>query len=259
MVEEVTLENIDKYIEEKSSLFVPPSMKDAKETLLEIVYSNERGVYIIYGEQDIGKSRLINSIKEEIENDIFIISKPYQTERETLDELYRQLRGKQFAESVKLYEVKIRVNDAFKKVSHTIIIDNTSEFSKNVLIELLRFAIEAVDLKVLFVFSNNWRDLELDVTPKFEIKLHKMVEKDIGNYLDFLFLDTEFESELKEFKKHIHFIFETSKGNFTSMMALISGVFEIIGFAKKEELEKHQKVNECLIVMSAFHKELIDG
>lgn len=87
-------ETIPKLIEQSTQTFRAKSLKKTRETLIEIIYSNERGIYIIDGENGSGKTIMVESILNEIKNDIYLIKVPPIDLRELLDEIYFMLRGK---------------------------------------------------------------------------------------------------------------------------------------------------------------------
>ncbi len=114
---------VGEYLKKQANFFQSSSITRTKEEIMEIIYSNDRGIYILYGDKGIGKSRLIREITEQIQDDIYLFSAPPSSEREFFEQVYLKLRNRKFAQNVKIDEVRIRVNDAFKKIAHTIIVD----------------------------------------------------------------------------------------------------------------------------------------
>jgi adenosyl cobinamide kinase/adenosyl cobinamide phosphate guanylyltransferase len=253
-------ENIEIFLREQIEFLSPKSRDETKDTISEIIYSNDRGIYYIYGEKGVGKSRFIGEIIKEVKDDIFYISTAPKDEREFLEEIYMQLRGKRFSQNVKIDEVRIRVNDAFKKINHTIIIDNVAD--ENVpLLKEIENSIKLLDgLKMVLILDKNLTEqssINLEIKGKIEIK--KISKDEVSEFIKLAFQDNGFEKERVALLKSIDFINETTDGNFNKFIDLISNAFKIVSFSNKEGIDKFQDLNECILIMSAFDKELING
>jgi hypothetical protein len=242
---------------EKIDFFTAESISDTKDLISDVIYSNDRGVYIISGEKGVGKSRLIKQIVDEVKEDIFLITQPPRLEREFLEESYLQLRQKHFSKSVKIDEMRIRVNDAFKKINHTIIIDNIGE-SLTPLIDDIGKSIDMIkDLKIVMVIDKTFSD-ENDLNRTFIFKTQEHIEvpqiskQDLGEFLKGL-------ENGNIYFRSLDFIFDATAGNFQKVQDLIKTALEIVEFGTKENLDKFKILNECMLIMSAFENELING
>lgn len=261
----VNFQNIRTFLEENSEYFQAKSMSDIRDMISELIYSNDRGIYLLSGDKGIGKSRLIKSIINEIDNDIFIIKDIPEDERTFLEDIYLQLRKKRFSSSVKIEEMRIRVNDAFKKVNHTIIIDNINE-ELSPLTDEIEIAISKLeDLKIIILLDKTSKSTkEEENSFQFKIKtfinIKPISQTDFKEYLSNLFKNQDVDTlYTQEFLKNSDFIYKVTNGNFLKMIDLIVSVFDIIDTGNSENIDKFKTINKCIIVMSAFDNELINN
>lgn len=256
-------EKMDSYLENSNNFFHTESINETKENLAETIYSNDRGVYIFSGERGVGKSRLLQEVIEEIKDDIFFLENPPSEEREFLEEVYLQLRGKKFSKNVKIDEVRIRVNDAFKKISHTVIIDNINESNFSIVEDIGKVIDELDGLKILFAIDKDvieeWENLKLNFEFSGKVELNPLSKTEMVNYIKSSFQNEGVDKEIKELLRYSDFIYEASKGNIKKVIDLISTSFKIVAFANREDIDKFKSMNECIIIMSAIDKELLDG
>jgi RNase adaptor protein for sRNA GlmZ degradation len=252
-----TFEDVENYFTEELPFIEAKSRSSLKESILDIIYSNDRGIYYVFGDSGVGKSRLIKSIKDDLKEEIFYLDNSPVNEREFLEEIYMQLRGKKFSQNVKIDEVRIRVNDAFKKINHTIIIDDLEE--KELLNEVVE-SLEFLDgLKMLFIADKNFDDESIKNRFNSKIEINGITKDETFGFLKESMADRSFEKELSEILKSIDFIFETTKGNYGKIIEIISNAYKIVDFANSENIDKFKSLNECVIIMSALDRELVDG
>jgi len=257
------LDKIANYLEKSNSLFYTDTINETKENLAETIYSNNRGIYIFTGERGVGKSRLLHEVIDEIKNDIFFLANPPLKEREFLEEIYMQLRGKKFSQNVKIDEARIRVNDAFKKISHTIIIDNINKDSFSIVEDIENVLDELSGLKILFVMDNDainkLEKLNLDSKLSGKVELEPLSKIELNEYIKSSLQKHNVNKEMEEILKQIDFIYEVTQGNIKKVIDLISTSFSIVALANREGIDKFKSMNECIIIMSAIDRELLDG
>jgi len=238
--------------------FNAESLSETKDIISDLIYSNDRGIFIISGENGVGKSRLIKSIVDEVqEESVFLITEPPRLEKDLLEDIYYKLRNKHFSRNVKINEMKVRVNDAFKKINHTIIIDNIHEELSPLIDEIGRSIHDIRDLKILIVVDKVFatpQDLEqtFNFTARENILIDKLSEDDFKLFI------TEFVN-IKEIEEDINFIYTATNGNIGKLEKMINTSFEIIEVAKKENIIKFNKLDKCILVMSALENEFING
>ncbi len=258
----VNFDNILQVLNQSAQTFQAKSYIKTREKFLEVIYSNDRGVYLFDGEAGSGKSTMIKSIYDSITSDIYLIQTPPINIRELLDEMYFLLRGKRFSQTVKLDEIKIRVNDAFKKINHTVIIDNLRDDNLELIKQFNKISEEFDGLKILFsmdtvLFNNEDPILLFTKGFKDRITLKPLIEDDIVDY--FNVLKEDFSIEFSELIKHSYVVYDITGGRFYKLYRLLLGIFDILKLAHSENIEKYQEISECIIIMSAIDKELIHG
>ncbi len=217
---------VGEFLTKKNSFFHFPSIVEVKEALTEIVYSNDRGIYILYGDKGVGKSRLVQEITKEVNDDIYLFSTPPSSEREFFEDIYMRLRNKKFAQNVKIDEVRIRVNDAFKKIADTNILDILDDISK-------------------------------DVNDIFE--LSTLSQNEIYNFLNNSLRNRNIDDEVDRLLNEINLVYSITHGNIQQVIDIVSTAFEILAVAHNENISKFKNINECIILMSAIDRDLIDG
>ncbi len=256
-----TLQNVKKSFL-NPALFLPNSISDIKDSLAEMFYSNDRGIYIFTGEDGSGKSRIVKDVVAEIKDDIFFLKKPPANEREFLEEIYMQLRNKKFSQNVKLDEVRIRVNDAFKKMSHTIIIDGIDIEQSSIIYELGDVVKELDGLKVIFVTSievaNKLSAQRVEFfDSKSRLEIGGLTEDETEEFLELLL--SESEPEQTALSREYQFVHEVTDGNISKVIKLVDKTFEILILAHQESLDKFKSMNDCIVIMSAIDCEFLDG
>jgi AAA+ superfamily predicted ATPase len=236
----------------KIDFFHAEAWTEIKDKIYDLIYSNDRGFYLIYGNSGVGKSRLIKTITNELDENIFLIEDAPEVEREFYESAYLQLRQKQFSKNVKIDEIRIRVNDAFKKLNHTIIIDNIRDPQSNFLKELATHKEDIKDLKIVIVVSSKNVGDEIDVEFKDFFKVPEIFESDLSIFLN------EFEEYQEILQDYSNFIFQVTSGNFGKLEKLLGTAFDIVETAQKENLEKFKELNECILIMSAIDNEFVE-
>ena len=252
---------VGEFLAKKNSFFHFPSIIEVKEALTEIIYSNDRGIYILYGDKGVGKSRLIQEITKEVKDDIYLFSTPPSSEREFFEEIYMRLRNKKFAQNVKIDEVRIRVNDAFKKIAHTIIIDNLLDKDFGFLQSIVQIRDVINGLKIIFIVDTNIFDslnnISKDVNSILELPI--LSQNDIYNFLDNSLRNRGVDDEVDNLLDEINLIYSITHGNIQKVIDMVSTIFEILAVAHDENISKFKNINECIILMSAIDRDLIDG
>ena len=239
--------------------FNAESLSETKDIISDLIYSNDRGISIISGEKGVGKSRLIKSIVDEVQEDIFLIVEPPRLEKDLLAELYFKLKNKQFSKSVKISEMKIRVNDAFKKINHTIIIDNIHEELSPLIDEIGRSVHDIRDLKILIVVDKVFTTPQ-DLVNTFNFKAQEnILVKELSENDFEQFIKSLDNLDKKLMSENLEFIYTATNGNLGKLEKMINTSLEIVEVANKEKITKFQKLNKCILVMSALENELIYG
>jgi len=258
-------EQIKEFLKKDMNFFDAESMRNTKDLISDLIYSNDRGIFILSGEAGIGKSRVINSIVDEVKEDVFILNSPPTLERNFLEEVYLQLRKKRFSKDVKIDEIRIRVNDAFKKINHTIIIDNIGE-SYTPLIEDIGKSLNSSmkDLKIILVLDKVFKDLlEIKSSCKFKVQdsinVKPISKTDLEIFFQQSFEKFNIQKEVNTILNNFDFIYTITDGNILKFNKFIETVFDILATAEKENIGKFKKLNKCVLVMSALDNELVDG
>ena len=57
----------------KIDFFHAEAWTEIKDKIYDLIYSNDRGFYLIYGNTGVGKSRLIENITNNLDENIFLI------------------------------------------------------------------------------------------------------------------------------------------------------------------------------------------
>jgi hypothetical protein len=236
----------------KIDFFHAEAWTEIKDKIYDLIYSNDRGFYLIYGNTGVGKSRLIENITNNLDENIFLIKNAPEIERDFYESAYLQLRQKQFSKNVKIDEIRIRVNDAFKKLNHTIIIDNIRNTESDFFKELIAHKNDIKDLKIVMIVSSK------SVGDNINVKFQDFLEIPEISKNDLSFFLTEFPEYQNVLLDNLDFLFEVTLGNFGKLEKLLRTAFDIVETAKQENLEKFKELNECILIMSAIDNEFIE-
>jgi len=239
--------------------FNAESFSKTKDIISDLIYSNDRGIFIISGETGVGKSRLIKSIVDEVKEDIFLITEPPLLEKDLLAEIYYKLKNKHFSKNVKISEMKVRVNDAFKKINHTIIIDNIDKELSSLIDELGMSIQDIRDLKILIVIDKIFETpQDIDNTFNFKVQENILVSRFSESDLK-IFVDQLDILDKKVLSENFQLIYTATNGNIGKLEKMINTSLEILEVAKTEKIMKFQKLDKCILIMSALENDLING
>jgi hypothetical protein len=259
-------ENVQSILQDRDLFISTVNIQKAKDELYDFIYSNERGVYLFSGEAGGGKSLIVDRLILTINSDIYLYRDTDSDERAILAGLYRLIKKKSLASNIAINEVKKRVNDAYKKVNHTIIIDNADRLDDKVLESLSTFFKDNRDLKVIFVvdITSSTRDSDffnsiIKTDEKNIVTLENYSEDEIVHYYEQLLKFSFFNSDLKQIKRCKSVITELTGGNLKKMRILIGNLFEIVHYAEESKLKKLSKIDNCTLTMSAIKGGLVDG
>ena len=90
----------------KIDFFHAEAWTEIKDKIYDLIYSNDRGFYSIYGNTGVGKSRLIENITNNLDENIFLIKNAPEIERDFYESADLQLRQKQFSKMLKLMKLE---------------------------------------------------------------------------------------------------------------------------------------------------------
>jgi len=260
-------ETVKTILRDKNQFIMTDNIQKAKDRLYDIIYSNDRGIYLFTGEQGAGKSLIIDRLISTIKDDIYLYRdiENRNNERTILEGLYRLIKKKSLASNIALDEVKNRVNDAYQKVNHTIIIDNADQLEESTLEKVADFFRENSKLKVIFVADiTTSKDSEffnsiIHAEEQNLTVLSNYNNSEIIKYYEQLLKFNFFKNDLKAISKYSELIEELTGGNLKAMRTLLSNLFKVLIASEENSIKRFSKINECVLTMSALEGGLIDG
>lgn len=246
----------NKYFDSISAEVARHKIQDAiKEKIAPLVF--------LIGDPGVGKSYIIRVLKEQISDEqlTVFIDHPFFDKRDLLKLLY-EAKGLQFDKETNFNTLKETLVQEYKDTSHTIFIDEAQLLNEEQL-ELIRIL---SDTKVLqFVLCMHKEEGQAILEKKHFKSRNKVVinygsleANEVYRYIQSSLISHSLsEIALMFSKKDAKVIAEYTKGNFRTIKKFLLVLMELLAYAKKHGLKKHQALNKTLLMMAALDLGLI--
>jgi replication-associated recombination protein RarA len=239
-----------------------PKHEIAKNRLLATLQKdNNTGVSFLRGEIGVGKSFIAEQIKATTKHKIILINGFIESEKELLQIIYKELNSKNLANNMDIIKMRDRVNESLKREIHMLIVDNAHSLSMELLNRLAVLVSNEI-LNLLLVFDDDsgkhiFSNMTLGSYKKNIIKIENLTLTDTENFIRELFSDQNLKKELSELLKRNKRIYQFTQGNFSKLREFFYSLLKIVITAEKNQINKLQKISDCLLVMSALESKLI--
>ena len=224
------------------------------------------GVASVIGDDDNAKElldmlKLINEQLKQRYLTIFI-DHPFFDKRDLLEMLY-EAKNMPFNPFANFNTLKEEIVKKYKDTNHTIFLDE-AQLLNDEQFELIRIL---SDTKVFqFVLSMHKEEGSVILQKKhFKsrtkaiVYLQSLRVDEIKRYIDTTLLLYGYGDIAQLFKNtHIKLIAKYTKGNFRMVKKYLYTLMRLLAYAKKTGITKYQKINNCLLDMSALDIGLID-
>ena len=244
--------------------FHNPKFEIAKSRILAtMTKDNNTGVSFLIGDAGVGKSFLVKSLAKEISinHKVILITEFIHSEKELLQTIYKNLNSKSLADNIDVVKMRERVNESLRREVHILIVDKAHSLSIE-LLNRLAFGVSNKIMNLLLVFDDDsGKHLLSNGTLKSYvrniIKIENLSLEDNENLIRGFLSSEELKQELLFLLKNNRQIHDFTKGNFASLKLFFKNFFSILSIAEKEKIKKYQKMNDCLLIMSALESNLI--
>jgi len=224
-------ENVIKIFEDiiEDEVFHTYSFDNAYKQIVE----SKSNLKFLLGESGSGKSFLINYLQDKLSPTPIVINGFISTDEidSILDE-YRLI----IIDEAQLLEEKV--------IEYIRILTDTKKY--NFLLSMHKHESD----KILQQEHFKSRDIEV-------ILLDKITKEEMIQYLNIKLLQANANHLLT--KKEFNKIYNYTNGNFRYIKKFIKTLFQLLQFAKDNNLKKYDKINNCLITMSAIELGLENG
>ncbi|MBE0491995.1 MAG: ATP-binding protein [Sulfurospirillum sp.] len=234
------------------------SAEIARNKILESIHNKVSPLIFIIGDPGVGKSYILRYIHNHINmNQVSIlIDHPFFDKRDLLKMLYDAI-DLTFDKDINFNELKDTIVTAYKDKNHTIFIDEAQLLNEEQF-ELIRILSDTKAFQ--FVLSMHKEEGEAILEKKHFKSRTKVVinygnlsKDEINRYIQSTFFEHSHGDIANLFlPKHIKKIATLTKGNFRTVKKYIFTLLRLLDYAKKNGLQKHQQINETLLIMSAL-------
>ncbi len=240
------------------------SAEVGKNKILEAIKEKNAPLIFVIADPGEGKSYILKLTNEQIKDEqlTIFIDHPFFDKRDILKMLY-EAKGKFFDPSVNFNTLKEEIAKEYKDINHTIFLDE-AQLLNDEQMELIRIL---SDTKVFQFVLAMHKEEGLAILQKKHFKsrtkvivyLQSLTNDEIERYIkDTLLLNGYGDIGVMFKKKYVKIIGKYTNGNFRMIKKFLYALFGLLSHAKKIGLVKYQKINKCLLVMTALDIGLID-
>lgn len=225
----------------------------------------QRSAHLIFvlGEPGVGKThimRLINSKISQKQLTVFI-DHPFFDKRDLLKMLY-EAKGLTFDKEINFNTLKDDLLDAYRGVEHTIFIDeaqllNESQFELIRIMsdtKIFNFVIAMHKEEGLYILEKK----HLKTRTKIVIEYGNLEEGEILRYIQGILL-SHMHGEIASMfgNSEARAIGRYANGNFRTIKKFLYTLMKLLSYTHKQGLSKYQKINSCMLTMTALDIGLI--
>ena len=241
------------------------SAEVGKNKILKAIKEKNAPLIFVIADPGEGKSYILKLTNEQIKKEhlTIFIDHPFFDKRDILKMLY-DAKKKPFDPSISFNTLKEEIVKEYKDTNHTIFLDEAQLLNEEQF-ELIRIL---SDTKVFQFVLSMHKEEGLAILEKKHFKsrtkvvvhLRSLSVDEVRRYIDSTLLLNGHGDIFQMFEKpHIELISKYTKGNFRIVKKYLYTLFELLAYAKEAGLTKYQKINRCILDMSALDIGLIDG
>jgi len=256
--------NLFKDIIDTRYYFDSISAEAGKNKILEAIKEKNAPLIFVIADPGEGKSYMLKFINEQLKQKYLtiFIDHPFFDKRDLLEMLY-EAKNIPFNPFANFNTLKEEIVKKYKDTNHTIFLDE-AQLLNDEQFELIRIL---SDTKVFqFVLSMHKEEGSVILQKKhFKsrtkaiVYLQSLRVDEIKRYIDTTLLLYGYGDIAQLFKNaHIKLIAKYTKGNFRMVKKYLYTLMRLLAYAKKTGITKYQKINNCLLDMSALDIGLID-
>lgn len=248
--------NVNEYFESVAASYV-------KSNLIRVIDSNEAPLIFLLGEPGVGKTYMLNIIKEEyiLKKRVLFSNDPFLSPEDLLHFL---LKNRNLKNDIPIGKLKDMAIEAYSGQENIIILDEAQLLNENVL-EYIRILSDTGYFNFLIsMHSQEGREIlkkkHFASREHIVMVLERLDVKDTLKYVHGqLFRNSmgEFAQMFKQ--KQINQIYNLSKGNFRVLKQLLKHTFSIMDYARNHGHKSYTTPTKCVITMSAIDLEIIDA
>ncbi len=246
-----------------SFYFESLSSEYAKSSLLTTINSNNTPIIFLLGEPGVGKTYMLNLIKDEISSDkkVLFTSEPFSTPESFLHFL---LEDHKVDISLTISQLKNIAIEKFKNNNNIIMIDE-AQLLNNIVLEFIRTLSDTGHFN--FLLSMHKEDgEEILKRSHFLSRNHRVVilgilkMNEIQKYINSQLIKHSLGEISSQFKnKQIKLLLKLSNGNFRIIKQLLKHTFLIADYARTNGHSKYDTPNNCVITMAGIDLGIIDA
>lgn len=241
------------------------SAESAKRKLFEVLNSDDIHLTFLIGDSGVGKTFMLSFVKEKLEKrkNIIFFKDPLFTKEEFFKTLIYKREEANEKITVHYGELKQRVLKLYQNVDNAIFIDEAQLLTEEQL-EMIRIL---SDTKVFrFVLSMHHKERKKVLKSEYfknrthiNINLEPLADSEVQRYIQNKLLNNSL-GEISSLFENYHFemISKLTKRNFRMIKRFMSTLFELLSYARDNNLKQYQKINKKILTMSAIDIGLIN-
>ena len=239
------------------------SAQIAKDKIEEAIGEQTMALIFITGEPGVGKSFILNRMYNLIAltQSTTLLTHPCFDKRDLLKLLYDS-KGLAFDKNINFNTLKDNLISTYQDTKHTIFIDN-AQFLNEEQYEFIRIMNNTEIFQFVLSLSKKESTLVLEkkyfkAKTKIIIDYGNLEEKEIYRYIQSVLLFHNFGEIASMFSlSHAKVIGRYAQGNFRLVKQFLHTLMKLLSYAQKHRLSKYQKINSCLLTMTALDIGLI--
>ncbi len=247
--------DVNEYFESLSASYV-------KSTLIRAIEENDTQLIFLLGEPGVGKTYMLNIIKEEyiLQKRILFSTEPFSTPESLL---YFLLKHHNTDKNLSITELKEKAISIYKNQENLIIIDE-AQLLNDTVFEFIRILSDTGHFKFLISMHKDEGEEILakkhfSSRPHIAAELDKLGSKEMLKYIHAQLFrhgmgDLTDLFQLREVKQ----IQKFSNGNFRTLKQMLKHTFSIMEYAKTNGYKGYVTPTKCVITMSAIDLGILD-
>jgi len=246
-----------------SEYFESVTASSIKSKLIQTIDDGKIPLIFLLGEPGVGKTYMLNMIKENyiMKKRVLFSNEPFSTPESLL---YFLLKNQSISKDLSITELKELAISVFSQEENIIIIDEAQLLSDNVL-EYIRILSDTGYFNFIISMHKD-EGLEILNLQHFSSRTHlamnleKLTLNEVLNYIHAQLFRNSMGNFVEYFTlKEIKQINLYADGNFRQMKQILKHIFSIMNYANENSKIGFDRVNKCVITMSAIDLGIIDA
>ncbi len=243
-----------------SLYFDSQTSEKAKKKVLDTIRLGESNLTFLIGAPGSGKTYLVKIVNQVLKEQIvsIVIDNPFFTETRLMHTLLKAINRNDINPSDTQ-----RVQDIFRGIRHTIFIDEAQLLNLKQ-IELIRILSDTKVFNFVLVMHQK-ESADILKKPHFKtrtktiINIGMLKEKEVLRYIHKTLLSFSSTQEFTSYFEEdiVKEIFKHTHGNFRTLKAFVHTLLELLDYSYANSLTKYEKINSCMLTMSAIDLGLI--